>query len=398
MGIAVEQSDLPESGKAGCGERIGTSRRRPLFSAIFRSQYLPATLEAELVEKSESEMRDLLPILGPLLGVGVLLFALWDYLIDASGAPHALTVRLLFVLAGLACCDPRVLPLGITTRGRLVYWSYSFAVIVSSAMLDKGLVYGLPGITACIFTLPVIAVRLGKLLYLAAPPMLLFILLSAQSLPMHAFLNGAALYFMSVCLACILMFVIRFFRRKALLLEHELRHIARHDALTGLCNRRYLSELAEREVELAKRHASPLATLMLDIDHFKNVNDSYGHDVGDLVIKALADTCTRSLRRIDHIGRIGGEEFVCILPSTSREEAIAAAERMRRDIELVCVGTPKGEIRFTVSIGVALFNPAHADWPTLLKDADVALYRAKHEGRNRVVVAEPDAAGSAAQT
>lgn len=359
-----------------------------MLPAIFKFRCLPPSLERELVDRNESEIRELLPVLGPLLGVGVLLFSIWDFFIDPANALHAFVARLAFVMIGMAACKPDFLQWSPMLRCHVLYWSYSGAVIVSASLLNDGLVYGLPGITACVFTLTVISVRFDTLLYVATPPLLLFAALSAAKLPVTAFVNSIGLYIMSVFLACILLFVIRFFRCRALLLEHELTHLARHDALTGLYNRGYLIELANREVALAKRHGRPFAVLMLDIDYFKKVNDRYGHDAGDRVLKAVADISSQCLREIDHIGRFGGEEFVCVLPETTENDALICAERLRKSIEQLRVFMPKAEIGVSASIGVAISDPAHADWEAVLGEADVALYRAKEEGRDRVVLAE----------
>jgi diguanylate cyclase (GGDEF)-like protein len=142
---------------------------------------------------------------------------------------------------------------------------------------------------------------------------------------------------------------------------------------------------------LAARHGRALALAMLDIDHFKEVNDTYGHDIGDKVLKRLTDTCSQNLRLIDHFGRIGGEEFVCIFPETDEAQAMLCAERLRQSVEAIKIDMPDGPLRFTVSIGVATLNTHHPDLDALLKDADRALYRAKRGGRNRVVLAEASA-------
>jgi predicted signal transduction protein with EAL and GGDEF domain len=108
----------------------------------------------------------------------------------------------------------------------------------------------------------------------------------------------------------------------------------------------------------------------------------------DQAIKALVETCQKNLRVIDHFGRIGGEEFICLLPETAEPEATLCAERLRRSIEVMRIRLPSGYLQITASIGVAVLNSGHAGWESLLKDADGALYRAKNSGRNRVVLAE----------
>ncbi len=176
---------------------------------------------------------------------------------------------------------------------------------------------------------------------------------------------------------------------------YKIEQISVTDELTALFNRRGFFQLGEREFERALRFGRPLAALMLDIDHFKRVNDSYGHPVGDQVLRALADCVRRSTRGIDVAGRYGGEEFTLLLPETDLPVAIQIAERLRQSISdlsiPICQGkgdaTP-GHIRIKVSIGVAFMLPDIPNLSVLIERADQALYRAKESGRNRVVVWE----------
>jgi diguanylate cyclase (GGDEF)-like protein len=322
-----------------------------------------------------------------LFGIGVLLFSSWDYLIDARHAAFALAVRAVFALLGTAAYTKTRLPWTPTQRFGYLYWVHASAIIVCEFLLDNGFVYGLAGVTACLFTLSAVTLRTRTFLLMLSVPSILFVALTAIRLPSAGFMNALGLYVFCTGLAFVLMLVVRFFRRKAFLLQDEMTDLSRRDTLTGVFRRGYLTELAEHEIAVARRRNRPLAIAMLDLDHFKRVNDSYGHDIGDRVIQRFAAVCTETLRQIDHFGRIGGEEFVCVLPDTSAEAAMACAERMRRNVEAASVDTPEGPIRFTVSVGVALYDPArHAGWNELLKDADNALYRAKHEGRNRVAL------------
>lgn len=355
--------------------------------AISRLSALPEQAERELSAQHDSEIRQLLPALGPLFGVGVLAFGAWDYLIDPAHAWTAFGVRVIFVLMGSIAYLPTRLPWTPVQRWGYIYYTHACAIIVCQFLLDNGFRYGLAGIVACVFTVSVITLRVRTFLLILSVPSFLFVALSAASMLMFDFINGLILYFFSVGMACVIMLVIRSFRQKAFLLEKELLLISRHDNLTGAFNRGYLSELASREIALAKRHGRSLAAAMLDIDHFKQVNDTYGHDIGDQVIQLLAHTCQDNLRMIDHFGRIGGEEFACILPETGEAAAMLCAERLRHGIAALRIDTPQGPLQFTVSIGVAILKPCHAEWSELLKEADTALYRAKREGRNRVVLA-----------
>ncbi|WP_419778609.1 diguanylate cyclase [Maridesulfovibrio sp.] len=168
--------------------------------------------------------------------------------------------------------------------------------------------------------------------------------------------------------------------------EDKLRKLATTDSLTGLYNRRFFMESAEDAMERSRRYGHDLSLLMMDIDFFKNVNDSYGHDAGDDVLKALAKTGLKILRNIDVFGRIGGEEFSILLPDTGLPGAAQVAERLRAEIEAEAMHTRSGSLRITVSIGVATFNDDTNSLEKLLKAADVGLYAAKESGRNQVKV------------
>ena len=158
------------------------------------------------------------------------------------------------------------------------------------------------------------------------------------------------------------------------------------DALTGISNRRHFYEQGEMELKRALRHNAPLAALMLDADHFKKVNDTHGHAVGDLVLKELAKIMSHTLREVDLFGRIGGEEFAVLLPNTSFVQALGVAERLRLKLAACNLPLPSGgHINFTVSIGLAMLASEERQLGSLLKKADIALYQAKQQGRNRVV-------------
>lgn len=171
-------------------------------------------------------------------------------------------------------------------------------------------------------------------------------------------------------------------------MEAELKRQATVDYLTGLSNRRHFTDLAVREIERAERHGSDLAFMIFDIDRFKAINDKYGHPTGDVVLKRVAERCLESLRSIDIVGRVGGEEFAVMLPDTGQAGATEIAERLRRmiaELHQVHDGTPFIPA-ITISIGLAILRPGEKLEP-LFSRADAALYRAKEGGRNRVEVA-----------
>ena len=194
--------------------------------------------------------------------------------------------------------------------------------------------------------------------------------------------------FVSLALAHILFGSIFFLAMTMERREAEQRSFALSDPLTGLLNRRAFGDFAQRTARRRAAPREPMALLVLDLDHFKQVNDQYGHDVGDRMLKAFGDAAASSVRPTDRLFRMGGEEFCFVLPATTLGEAIAVAERIRRAFERVEVETAGGPAATTVSIGIAATGFA-LDVDTLLAAADAAVYEAKARGRNRVVVAEP---------
>lgn len=171
-------------------------------------------------------------------------------------------------------------------------------------------------------------------------------------------------------------------------LNSQLEKISRIDGLTGLYNRRFWEEQFVMEYKRDKRSESPSALLMLDIDNFKRVNDTYGHPAGDEVIKTLANIIKKATRETDVSGRYGGEEFAVILPDTPVANVEFVAERIRRLVEKSVVVYDESNISFTVSIGIAGFKHTYKDSTQWLDMADKSLYQAKALGKNRVILAE----------
>lgn len=169
------------------------------------------------------------------------------------------------------------------------------------------------------------------------------------------------------------------------LLEQELRQQAYTDPLTGVYNRRHFFELGERQMRQAMRQESGVAVAMLDIDHFKAINDTYGHEAGDRVLIAVARACVEMLRPNDIFARLGGEEFAILFPDTSLEDAYSAANRIRESLSLLTVSLIDGSpLSVTVSIGVATLDAHDNHLEDVLRSADGRLYVAKQQGRNRV--------------
>lgn len=172
------------------------------------------------------------------------------------------------------------------------------------------------------------------------------------------------------------------FERKRV--EDEFRKLATTDPLTGAYNRRHVLSLSEREFARARRYHTTLSVLMLDADHFKAINDTWGHDVGDDVLKSLTMLCEAHLRTSDIFGRLGGEEFILTLPETDSTAAAGVAERVRLGVESNSIPINGENVHFTVSIGVSELADEDASFADILKRADQAVYTAKDKGRNRV--------------
>lgn len=169
--------------------------------------------------------------------------------------------------------------------------------------------------------------------------------------------------------------------------QDELERQAHSDFLTELANRRHFLELAETELARTLRYGKPFSLMMLDVDHFKAVNDTHGHKSGDLVLQRLARVMESTLREVDVVGRLGGEEFAVILPETTAEKAHEAADRLRAIVAETDIPVDEGApLRVTVSIGIATLSDKSTNIDRLLRLADGALYEAKHGGRNRVCV------------
>lgn len=166
----------------------------------------------------------------------------------------------------------------------------------------------------------------------------------------------------------------------------EIERLARTDVLTGVSNRRHFFEMGESELQRAKRHQRSLSILVMDLDRFKEINDNFGHAVGDEALKILATTASNCLRTNDVFGRLGGDEFVALLPETDGPRAIETAERLIEEIRNISIPVDGVSVGFTLSVGGATRCSQDESLETLLQRADEALYQAKGEGRNRVVV------------
>jgi diguanylate cyclase (GGDEF)-like protein len=169
----------------------------------------------------------------------------------------------------------------------------------------------------------------------------------------------------------------------------KLEEMATTDGMTGLLNKRAMLDMAAQKIAAAARFDRKLSVIITDIDHFKKVNDTWGHDVGDQVIRGLGELLRRAKRQTDSVARFGGEEFVLVCEETDDRGALLLAERVRTELEQTTFRTPNGAVQVTCSLGIASFPEAGRDWESLFKAADEALYVSKRSGRNRATVWHP---------
>lgn len=349
---------------------------------------LDAGLQAGFDAQVDADLGRLLPVLGPVCGLFVILFGAWDAWLDPARAPLTLRIRVVLVLLGTLAYAGGRLGWSPTWRCAWLYATHAGAMVLCATLLAQGLVLALPGLTGALFLLALVEPRPRRFLVATLPPTILLVLLAALALDPPLLINTLLLYALSWPLALCVALAVLHLRRRAYVAEQAILEAVRRDSLSGALSRAYVTELAMHDLSLARRYRRPMAVAMLDIDHFKRVNDTHGHAVGDQALCAMVGACASQLRASDYIGRVGGEEFVCVMPETGADEALACAERIREAIAALCLATPSGPLRFTVSAGVAVLGPEHGDWPGLLRSADAALYRAKACGRNRTVLAD----------
>ena len=177
-------------------------------------------------------------------------------------------------------------------------------------------------------------------------------------------------------------------------LRASLEKQATHDPLTELYNRRYVFNIIENELKRYRRYGDRFSLILIDADHFKRVNDTYGHGAGDAVLRHISDSCMRSVREADVVGRFGGEEFIIVLPRTSATEAANVAERIRATLRQSGFNWQDRPINVTLSLGIAEAGPDAASFDDLLKSADSALYAAKRAGRDQVAIAAGNTSAS----
>lgn len=344
-----------------------------------------------------------LPHAGVFLTIGLLLlllFALREVLFAQAGSHSGLWIR----LSGAAVIVVQFLifkRLGLEryfrTTSLTVYCTFFITILLTMNVSQYGWAMGLPGLIITMMASVVVLIR-GRDALCNIPLALAGIGLMWTNEVRGLLLVNNTLYLLIGAASSVLFaYVLESIARTAFLSQLQLEQEAQHDYLTNLPNRRHLATLAQREIGRAQRFKRPLSVMLVDIDHFKTVNDQHGHDAGDQVIREMGQLLAQHMRASDTVGRHGGEEFAVLLPETAREEAMHLAQRLcaivaKQRFMASGVHTP-----LTISVGVTAYEGGQQDWNDLLKQADAALYSAKQQGRDRVVIsAQPPLATPAA--
>lgn len=330
-----------------------------------------------------------------LVALLIMLFSIWDWYVDPVNWTKALLVRiagsLVIIASGLIQRFSGRMDWALAIA-RVRYAAGVLSVAGAIALLNDGYIVGLAGLMAVLFAGPYIAIDRREIFALNAVPLpAIALIMWVAGVSRFAVINSAIFIALAIAVSLLLARVFEASNRHAWSLEQELTREARTDALTGLANRRALDEAGLQSVKRAARAALPLSVILCDVDHFKDINDRYGHDAGDKVIRVVAMQLRKEVRETDALGRWGGEEFLAVLPDTGEAQARVLAERMRAAVEAVAQPLP-GNPHLTASFGVACATIAADEqdgcWPRLLKAADDAMYRAKAAGRNRVMGAQ----------
>lgn len=317
----------------------------------------------------------------------------WDYVTDPVGAANTIYLRLLFL--------PLYFAIGIAFKRVYNYRNVAliavggvlfseFLLVAIFNRLDSGMTYGIGGF----MFYPLISfigfqgfsirvTTLYSVLYAAIPQLSAVVGFAVGFQQIHY----AVLIWPAAFLTVLGHLAATQSYRRRYESELALQRTSNTDAMTGVSNRRSFMPLVHQEMLRCKRFERPLSLIMLDIDHFKAINDTYGHPTGDKVICKLAEVCCLESRQVDCVARLGGEEFAILLAETDLSFAYAVAERIRLAVAALTVkSVDNREFQFTVSIGVAEYPLGDTSVDHLLSAADTALYRAKNSGRNQVVV------------
>lgn len=354
----------------------------------------PAPFDAEReAQFRESRVNALIEVnLNTFWSIAIILvgFGLWDLFVDSVHARSSFTIRAVGAALVIATGFVQKMPGKARWMPVLAKVRLMIAVVASAfaaTMLDRGYGFGVAGLVVIILTGPYIALDTRDLLktnlIMLAALVPVMLLVSVTPFDMA---GTAVFVLLAFAVSTLLGRVLEASNRRAFALELELHRDARTDALTGLDNRRSMQERGRVELKRAKRSGLPVSVILCDLDHFKSINDKYGHEAGDTALTNAAAVLRRALRESDALGRWGGEEFMAILPGTDARGAVEVAERMRAAIAATRLAGLSEAM--TISLGVASseqFDDPGFEYDLLIKEADQRLYRAKHEGRNRVI-------------
>lgn len=325
------------------------------------------------------------------IAIGILAFALWDWWRDPAYALGSTLVRVAGAALILALLPLLRSGLVQDMQVRYVYGGAfliaTLTVGIAVLQLRDGVLYGTAGIVVFPAILAFYSIPIRFYYQCIVLALALLVPLMWWGGTDHGVLLNFVLYY--GLLSWVGATAARMLRRQQLrAFRLELSHAeeARTDPLTGLFNRRLILELGAREVELARRTGHMLTVGLIDVDHFKLVNDRLGHDAGDSVLKAIADALTTTLRQSDALARFGGEEFVVILPGSDLQEAGHAAQRMLDQVRALHLPQWPG-LTLSISIGLAELGRNGDSWDAVLRAADLALLMAKQAGRDRWIAA-----------
>lgn len=327
---------------------------------------------------------------GIAFGLIIVLFNIWDRIIDPAHADRALLWR-------IAGCIAIAVVHGLWIRARRkTYRLYSRLVLthsitvplcVSGAIgsLEGGILNGLTHLLFIYMWLPSVLPERRACLLGSVFSTTVIIAVAVISRPGGVVVGDTIFFallgaFMSLAIATKFEAALR----RAWSQEQAAMREARTDPLTGAVNRRQFSEAAAAEKARTIRYGRAGAMILFDLDHFKKINDTFGHAAGDAALCEVVAVCAEEIRRIDVLARLGGEEFAVLVPETSMDEAVALAERLRKRIAAIDLAVPQGSLRVTASFGVAPLPPDDGSWEASSAAADSALYRAKQSGRNQV--------------
>ncbi|MBP7338855.1 GGDEF domain-containing protein [Niveispirillum sp.] len=318
-------------------------------------------------------------------------FLLWDWLLDPSRFLACLLIRGSGTIIMLWCAwkllRTRSSPIELRWIGMLAVSAGTVSIALTQFLLKDGFLYGPAGLALFPTVSAVVVTRARQVPLLNLPGFAVVLaLLLLKGVEGFALFNVIAFVGTGVFAAGILALALERTARYGFQLELKLEEQAHIDPLTGIANRRRLEDRAREEVERARRFNRPLSLMIMDLDHFKGINDRHGHPFGDKVLRALAALGRANLRQTDLFARVGGEEFVVLMPETTAEAAAQLAERLRTLLSATPVTEGEISLTATISIGIATHG---ADAPTveaLMTLADKALYAAKAQGRDRVVI------------